>query len=122
MINQRIELAPLQFKADLRLAIVRFVSTTAPVSTARAPHLAARYRTALAEAELVKGPYLEALPDYEKGASIEDLVREGVLCDEWSRLERSELGRKLFRRRLHAHQDRAVRAASLDISRFSSAR
>jgi ATP-dependent helicase YprA (DUF1998 family) len=108
----RIELAPLQFKSELRLAIDRFVSTTAPVSAVRAPRLADRYRTALAEADLVKGPYLEALPDYEKGASIRDLVREGVFCEDWTRLERSDLGRKLFERRLHLHQDRAVRAAA----------
>jgi ATP-dependent helicase YprA (DUF1998 family) len=108
----RIELAPLEFKSDLRLAINRFVWTTAPVSATRAPRLAERYRTALAEAELVKGPYLEVLPDYEKGASIQELVREGVLCDEWTRLEGSDLGRKLFRRRLHLHQDQAIRAAA----------
>jgi ATP-dependent helicase YprA (DUF1998 family) len=107
------ELEPLAFRDELRASIARFISTVAPISSHRAPLLAQQYKDALKREDLVKGPYLEALPDYEKGASLRDLVRDGVLCEAWSRLERNEFGRRLFDRRLHLHQEVAIRAAAV---------
>ncbi|MEN3951261.1 DEAD/DEAH box helicase [Iodidimonas sp. SYSU 1G8] len=112
MTQARHELDPMLFKQELERTIARFIATTAPVSQLRSPVLAEKYRGALSATELVKGPYLEALPDYEKGATLAELVREGVLCDEWLRLGSHDHGRKLLNRRLHRHQEQALRGAS----------
>lgn len=105
------DLDPLHFRRTLRDQLARYITTAAPISLARAPRLAGLYSEALGQAELVKGPYLEAIPDYAKGASLRDLIYEEVLCDQWLRLEASNSGRHLLDRRLHVHQERAIRAA-----------
>ncbi|WP_292218275.1 DEAD/DEAH box helicase [Mesorhizobium sp.] len=105
------DLDPLQFRVTLRDQLARYITTAAPISVARAPRIARLYSEALAKADLVKGPYLEAIPDYDKGASLRDLVYDETLCDQWLRLEESPTGRHLLDRRLHVHQERAIRTA-----------
>jgi ATP-dependent helicase YprA (DUF1998 family) len=63
---------------------------------------------ACARAALVRGPFVESLPDFEKGGSIEELVGNGALHGAWSALSESEEGRSLWRRRLHLHQSAAI--------------
>lgn len=59
----------------------------------------------------MKGPYLESLPDFEKGRSLRQLVSEGILHRDWLKLE--DNGRiLLLDRPLHKHQEQAVRAAA----------
>ncbi len=55
---------------------------------------------------LTKGPYLEAAPPYASGASITDLVRDGVLASQMAALP---IGVLPADRPLYAHQERAVR-------------
>src|SRR5690606_14409306 len=55
---------------------------------------------------LTKGPYLEAAPPYAPGASVADLVREGVLAGRMRELPPAVLPPS---RPLYAHQERAVR-------------
>lgn len=106
------DLDPIAFGRELKSAIARFCVTAAPLSQARAPGLARRYLAEVEAANLVQGPYLEAIPDYQKGASLRELIREDVLCADWLRLERSETGRPLLDRRLHMHQEQALRRAA----------
>ena len=54
---------------------------------------------------LVKGPFIETLPDFEKGVSIDDMVADGTMTAHWGALR----GGPLFYRPLHAHQDAAIR-------------
>ena len=54
---------------------------------------------------LVKGPFIETLPDFEKGVSIGDMVADGTMTEHWGALR----GGPLFYRPLHAHQDAAIR-------------
>ena len=106
-----VEFDPIQFRDNLQNTIARYIGTAAPVSAARAPRLAHEIATRLEQADLVKGPFVESLPDFIKGGSIEDLVSAGKLHPAWKALEKTEDGRKLFQRPLHLHQAEAVRCA-----------
>lgn len=102
------ELDPLMFKDRLRETLARYTSTAAGVSAARAPLLSQRVATTIAAADLVKGPFVESLPDFEKGASIRRMVQDGRLHKGWSTLDGSDSGRALMDRPLHLHQAAAI--------------
>lgn len=55
---------------------------------------------------LVKGPYLEMTPPYERGATLSRLVDEGVLPQRFRRFDSTELP---FERQLYSHQESALR-------------
>lgn len=99
---------PLQFRDRLRDTLRRYLNTTVGFS-ADYPELAQRVSDALIdEAELVKGPYLEALPDFEKGRAIQDLRQEGLFHADWDALSGTKTGRRLWERKLHKHQELAI--------------
>ena len=102
------ELDPIRFRDDLGATLARYISTAAAVSSARAPRLSRAVADACARSALVRGPFVESLPDFEKGGSIEELVATGALHGAWSALSESEEGRSLWRRRLHLHQSAAI--------------
>lgn len=102
------ELDPIRFKTDLGDVLARYITTASPVSPARAPRLSNAIAAACAEAGLVKGPFVESLPDFEKGGSIAQLVEEGVLHETWNQLASTDDGRRLFKRPLHLHQTAAM--------------
>ncbi len=99
-----VEFDPIRFRDDLRRATARFIGTAAPVSPARAPRLAGKIADRLEQADLVKGPFVESLPDFVKSGSLEDLVSSGDLHTGWQALADTEDGRKLLQRPLHLHQ------------------
>ena len=102
------ELDPIRFKTDLSDVLARYITTAAPVSSARAPRLSNAIAEACAKAGLVKGPFVESLPDFEKGGSIAQLVEEGVLHETWTKLTSTDEGRRLFERPLHLHQTATI--------------
>src|SRR5262249_53585283 len=105
------ELDPVIFREQLRGTLARFISTAAPVSQVRAPRLARHINEALNSpaVSLVKGPFVESLPDFEKGDSLCDLVQAQKLNRKWSVLSETPEGNKIFCRRLHTHQAEALR-------------
>ena len=101
---------PLRFCERLRATLHRYLSTTIGVSDDH-PDLARRIRSELEHtAELVKGPYLEALPDYEKGRSLADLFENGLLYADWKAMQSSPV----WKRPLHIHQETALLHAAAD--------
>ncbi len=102
------ELDPIRFKDDLGATLARYITTAAAVSSARAPRLSREVADKCEQSELVRGPFVESLPDFEKGGSIEELVANGALHPGWSALAKSEEGRSLWRRQLHLHQSAAI--------------
>lgn len=109
------DLDPLHLRETLRENLARYTATAVPISDERAPRLAARVRNEIHSAGMgmVKGPFLESLPDFEKGRTIRDLVDADVFVDEWKKLE--ETGHAhLLDRRLHLHQERAILRARSD--------
>ena len=82
------DIDPIQFRDSLGETLARFTATAVPVSDRRFPRLAEAVRSALKPefTTLVKGPFLESLPDFEKGRSIEELVEEETLHLDWLRL------------------------------------
>ena len=55
---------------------------------------------------LTKGPLLEATPPYEHGATLDALIREGVLSPAFRKLDSDALP---FGRPLYVHQEQAIR-------------
>ena len=102
------DLDPTRFRINLQDTMSRYIATAASVSPSRAPKLARTIAERLAQEQLVKGPYVEILPDFLKGGSISDLVAEGNLAEAWARLNDTEDGAKLFHRNLHLHQSAAI--------------
>lgn len=107
------DLDPLALRDRLTDVLTRYMTTAVPVSDQRAPQLAQAVRDGIPSRELVTGPFLESLPDFEKGASLADLVGDGFLNESWRRL-RDTGHDHLFTRRLHLHQERAIRRAASD--------
>jgi len=104
-----IESNPIALVDELKAVLERYIATTLPISR-RYPLLAERFRAELAQQSLVEGPYVEALPDFEKGAMLADLTRSrgGFLHDALAGLPKAE------ERRLHLHQQRALEISARD--------
>lgn len=102
------ELDPIRFRDNLGATLARYITTAAAVSSARAPRLSRAVAEACERSALVRGPFVESLPDFEKGGSIEELVTNGALHGAWSALSESGEGRSLWLRRLHLHQSAAI--------------
>ena len=96
------EANPIALVEELKAVLERYIGTTLPISR-RYPRLAERFRTELALQHLVEGPYVEALPDFEKGKTLTELTlgQGGFLNDALASLPNPT-------RRLHLHQQRAL--------------
>ncbi len=92
---------PLHCSEEVRESYVNYLLTALPL---RDPDLREQFEERLREANrMVKGPILEATPPFEPGASLEELVKAGVLH------------RRLLKlgfpaeRAFHVHQEQAIR-------------
>lgn len=101
---------PLILFESLNSTLRRYISTTLPISR-RYPRLQEAFRGVLKDQELVKGPFLEALPDFRKGRTLKSLLRKngGFLHDSIGTLPD-----KLIERQLHWHQEDALTKACRD--------
>ncbi|NLB11474.1 DEAD/DEAH box helicase [bacterium] len=99
---------PIDLVDDLKVVLQRYVATTLPISR-NYPRLAQEFKEILSEQTLVNGPYVEALPDFEKGCSLESLLVKngGYIHDAFENLPD-------IKRKLHLHQERALELASRD--------
>lgn len=102
-------LNPNNFRDQLNAVLGRFIATSSPINEVRTPHLARALREKVGGLNLVKGPFVETLPDFEKGASLETLRSKGVLAPAWSAF--AENTPFVWRRPLHAHQEAAITRA-----------
>ena len=99
------EIDPVRLHEDLKERVGRYLLTSLPISE-RFPLLRKQAEKVLSEPDkLVKGPFVEALPDFPKGGSLQDHVEAGLLHEGFSRLKPAE-----FTRKLHEHQDQAIQA------------
>lgn len=97
-------LQPLAVTRDVEAAYRRYLLSLYP---ARQVGLRAKLAEAFSQPGLLtKGPYLEVSPPYATGASVSELVREGVLAGRLADLPQAALPPE---RPLYAHQERAVR-------------
>ncbi|PNU19689.1 hypothetical protein C2E25_11340 [Geothermobacter hydrogeniphilus] len=99
---------PLVLFETLRETLRRYIPTTLPISR-RYPSLQEEFRSLLNDQTLVKGPYVEALPDFEKGQSIADFLDAGYLHEGFRALPEEWLERPL-----HKHQEEALKLACRD--------
>ncbi|OQK17983.1 hypothetical protein AU255_09035 [Methyloprofundus sedimenti] len=101
---------PLILYRQLRDTLRRYIPTTLPISR-NYPELKKAFQAVLNAEVLVKGPYIEALPDFEKGNSLRTLLKEhgGFLHHGFAQLPDA-----LLDRALHAHQQEALTAACRD--------
>ncbi len=100
------DLDPNSFRDLLDRTLARFVATSSPINQTRAPSLAGDLRRKIGELTFVKGPFVEMLPDFEKGRSMSQLYSEGVLDPEWRSFEAK--APSIWQRPLHTHQEEAL--------------
>jgi len=98
-----IEIDPVSLQQDLQDRMQRYLQTALPIHR-RFPKLRkATEEQFSAETTLIKGPYLEALPDFPKSHSLKSLVNEGILH---RGLE--NMAPEVYTRDLHEHQSKAI--------------
>lgn len=98
------EIDPISLQEELQQRIRRYLQTALPISR-RFPRLLKEAEDYLSKQDvLLKGPFLEAIPDFPKGRSLKELVQEGVLHEGFA-----ELGETVYQRKLHQHQEDAIR-------------
>lgn len=97
-------LDPLRACERMSLSYKRYLTSTfAP----RRADLRQAFNAALdTEIRLTKGPFLQASPPFAQGASVDDLVAEGVLERGFKRLKPESFPTA---RKLHLHQEHAIR-------------
>lgn len=101
---------PLILYKELTETLQRYISTTLPIAR-RYPELKKKFKQDLNKEKLVNGPYLEALPDFEKGSPLFDLLEgnDGFLNDSFQNLPA-----EILERPLHLHQETALISACRD--------
>ena len=102
---------PIELGTAIEASIRRYLRAALPISR-RYPALAKQLSEALEEPErLLKGPYIEALSDFNKGESLEDLCKghESLLHPDFSKIPPG-----ILQRALHGHQVDALRAVIAD--------
>lgn len=106
---------PISFSQDLKAVLARYIATTLPISR-RYGKLGREFRLLLEQEQLVQGPYVEALPDFEKGKTLAQLLKKagGFLHDGLGLLPTAN-------RPLHLHQEKALRHAICDQESFLTA-
>lgn len=99
---------PIILVNELKTVLERYISTTLPIGR-RYPNLASSFRELLSQQTLVEGPYVEALPDFEKGLTLQSLLKKngGFLHDSMGNLPTAN-------RKLHKHQQSALEFAAKD--------
>lgn len=101
------EANPITLIETLRGTLRRYISTTLPISR-RYHKLQEEFYHLVEKQTLVQGPYVEALPDFEKGRSIRKLFssKDSFLNDRFNLLPDHILDRPL-----HLHQEKAINSA-----------
>lgn len=104
------DLNPIEIKEKIENTLSRFIASSAGVSDTHAPELNAKIRELLNDPslKLVDGPFVEALPDFEKGASLKTLVETGILEKTWLKMLDDPDSRSILERPLHKHQEASV--------------
>ena len=100
------ELDPNDFRRHLNQTLARFVSTSSPINEIRAPSLASELRRKIGALNFVKGPFVETLPDFEKGRSMAQLCMDGVIAPGWQAFKKT--APSVWTRLLHTHQEEAL--------------
>ena len=106
---------PISFSRDLETVIARYIATTLPISR-RYSNLGREFRQLLKQEQIVQGPFVEALPDFEKGKPLAHLLKKagGFLHDGLGLLPTAS-------RLLHIHQEKALHHAIVDQDSFLTA-
>jgi ATP-dependent helicase YprA (DUF1998 family) len=98
------EIDPIALQENLQDRVQRYLLTSLPISR-RFPKLRKLADEYLSNPDvLLKGPFLEAIPDFPKGKSLEQLVNERVLHEGFA-----ALGSPVYNRPLHKHQEEVIR-------------
>ena len=96
---------PIHLVENLKATLKRYISTSLPINS-RYPALQQAFFKLIEQQELVKGPYVEALPDFEKGTILRSLLEKngGFLHNGFG-----NLAEQILDRPLHFHQEKALK-------------
>lgn len=100
-----VEVDPVSLQEELRDRMSRYLLTALPINSKFPMLREAAHQQFAKDNQLIKGPFLEALPDFPKSNSLSKLVDEGLLHSGFKKLSDEVLNRPL-----HEHQEDAIRA------------
>lgn len=100
------DMDPLRFRKVLEARLRSFTTAAASISPVVAPLLRAATNQMIRGEGLIKGPFVESLPDFQKGDSIQSLVAQGALSPLWGGMAKK--APSLWSRPLHLHQKAAI--------------
>lgn len=95
---------PIQLTQIINDTLKRYIPTTLSISH-NFPKLRKRFQDILSEQKLVKGPYVEALPDFEKGSPLKSLLQKS---GKYLHDGLENLPGEILTRLLHRHQEEAL--------------
>lgn len=108
------ETNPLIFAEKLGNELRRYIPTALNINR-NFPKLKQEFLKQVSNMEIVKGPYVEALPDFEKGQPLEKLL---LSHGEFLHNAFNSLPKEILQRPLHKHQEEALRLACRDNKSF----
>ena len=106
MNEQRV--APLSISQSIQQDYERYIETAFPIQNAS---LSNQFRTLVRQHRfLVRGPYLEATPPFEKGRTIREMMAAGILCQGAVELDGPGFPKYGYPidRKLYKHQEEAI--------------
>lgn len=110
MTSHQQSINPIETTRIIRESYLRYLKTAFPLQD---DELRQQFWGAMESGDLlVKGPLLEATPEFAKGSSIRDLVALGILHPQFAHLCRED--GLPFERPLYLHQDQAIRKLCRD--------
>ncbi|PZQ88273.1 MAG: DEAD/DEAH box helicase [Leifsonia xyli] len=98
---------PISVSREVEEAYRRYLRSLIVPNDPRIAAALSRAITEEASSSLVKGPFLEAIPPYVRGASARDLINEGVFSTSFGEIAASGFP---LERPLYMHQEGAIRA------------
>lgn len=106
--GNKFEINPVELAAKIEESVKRYILTVMGLNS-NYPKLSDAFKKLIMGKKLLKGPYVEALPDFEKGKPIEKLLIKngGFLHNDFENLPDN-----ILKRKLHKHQEEALKLAA----------
>ena len=101
-------LDPIKTTEAIKNRYLAYLSTTFQIKDV---YLQRQFKERLQAGELAKGPILEVTPPFVTGKSLNELIDEGTLSEEFRRLESKELP---LDRSLYKHQEAAIQRVVIE--------
>lgn len=100
-------LNPIKAVEEIKKKYIRYLTTSFKINN---PEIQNQFRAELEKEEKIsKGPYLDVANSFQKGKSIEELIKDGILVEEFNNFKTEQFPFKNHQSRLYKHQESALK-------------